>query len=253
MRIFHSIKDWRDEKRNLNQQGESLGFVPTMGALHPGHLSLVQNSQRENDRTLVSIFVNPTQFNEPKDFETYPSTWESDVETLNAQKVDYLLAPDFEEIYPGGYQYKVCETEISQTLCGAHRPGHFDGVLTVVLKLLNIAGAQRAYFGEKDYQQFLLVKGMKEAFFLATEIISCPTLREKDGLAMSSRNLKLTAQQREQAALLNKILSTSSSSLSAQQALVEKGFHVDYVVDKWGRRLAAVRLGEVRLIDNVLL
>lgn len=251
MKIVTSIREWKDLRRELKAEQLSLGFIPTMGALHEGHLSLVRKSKQENDLTLVSIFVNPTQFNDPADFDKYPKTWESDVELLSQAGVDYLLSPDFGELYKDNYRYKVAEIEISQKLCGAHRPGHFDGVLTVVMKLLNLAQAQRAYFGEKDYQQLLLIRDMTEAFFLDTEIVACPILRENDGLAMSSRNLRLSDSERKLAPEIHKLLVSGLSKEELTQELVQLGFQVDYVEDLWNRRFVAAHLGTVRLIDNV--
>lgn len=237
MKVFHDIEQWRQHPKD-----GTLGFVPTMGALHDGHLSLVHRSQQENQRTLVSIFINPTQFNDPKDFESYPQTLEADLALLN---VDYVLAPNAQQMYPNGYHYKVTEDEVSKILEGAHRPGHFDGMLTVVLKLLNLAQAQKAYFGEKDFQQLELIKGLKTEFFLDTEIIACPTIREADGLAMSSRNTRL--KNREKARQFHQFLKHPN----ARQELEKAGFEVDYVENWRGRTLGAVKLDNVRLIDNL--
>ncbi len=237
MKVFHDIEQWRQHPKD-----GTLGFVPTMGALHDGHLSLVHRSQQENQRTLVSIFINPTQFNDPKDFESYPQTLEADLALLN---VDYVLAPNAQQMYPNGYHYKVTEDEVSKILEGAHRPGHFDGMLTVVLKLLNLAQAQKAYFGEKDFQQLELIKGMQQEFFLPTEIIACPTQRDPDGLAMSSRNLRL--KNRDKAILFPQLLKHPN----ARQELEKAGFEVDYVENWRGRTLGAVKLDNVRLIDNL--
>jgi pantoate--beta-alanine ligase len=252
MIVFEQIDAWRHE-RDLRPVGETLGFVPTMGALHEGHLSLIRRSRRENRRTLVSIFVNPAQFNDPSDLANYPRTLERDLALLDAEGVDYVLVPPEEQLYTDRYRYRVIETEFSRTLEGAHRPGHFDGVLTVVLKLLQIAGAQRAYFGEKDWQQLHLIEGMAGAFFLRTSIVPCPTVREESGLAMSSRNSRLLPRDRERAARLYRALSDAPSADAARQALESAGFDVDYVEDHDERRLAAVRVGGVRLIDNVSL
>lgn len=258
-RVFTDLNVWRVERAELDlQQGlrsnrTSLGFIPTMGALHAGHLSLVERSRRENDRTLVSIFVNPTQFNDPRDLEKYPRTLERDLELLRGAGADYLLYPDYETLYGDRYRYRIQENELSTVLCGAHRPGHFDGVLTVVMKLLNIARADRAYFGEKDYQQLLLIQGMARAFFHGTEIIGCPTVREKDGLAMSSRNTLLSPAERTRAPIFPQILRSRhpTESLEALRTrLIEEGFEVDYIEERAGRRFGAVRLGSVRLIDN---
>lgn len=248
IRVLRRVEEWRALRRGAQ---ESLGFVPTMGALHPGHLSLVARSQQENDHTLVSLFVNSAQFDEAQDFERYPRTWEADLALLEGAGVDYVFHPSHEELYPDAYRYRLSETELSRTLCGAQRPGHFEGMLTVVLKLLQIAGADRAYFGEKDYQQYLLVRGMAEAFFLPTEIVACPIVREEDGLAMSSRNRRLTPEQRALAPMLARVLREAPSPGEARATLLAQGFGVDYVEDHPDRRFGSVRLGPVRLIDNV--
>jgi pantoate--beta-alanine ligase len=249
--VFDRVTSWRERRVADARHGLTLGFVPTMGALHEGHLSLVQQSRRENDRTLVSIFVNPTQFDEPADLEAYPRTLAPDLKLLETAGVDYVLLPSAEELYADGFRYRVSECELSTVLEGAHRPGHFTGVLTVVLKLLNIASADRAYFGEKDWQQLRLVRAMAEAFFLPTTIVACPTVREASGLALSSRNSRLHGNDREHAAHLHRILTTASTSDQAVDGLTAAGFAVDYVEDRDDRRLAAVRFRGVRLIDNV--
>ena len=249
--VFDRIWVWRERRACDVRRGISLGYVPTMGALHEGHLSLVDRSRTENDRTLVSIFVNPTQFDDPADLDAYPRTFERDLEMLDAAGVDFVLLPRAEEMYADRFHYRVSETDLSTTLEGIHRPGHFDGVLTVVLKLLNIAAAERAYFGEKDWQQLRLVRGMADAFFLPTTIVACPTVRESTGLALSSRNARLTTPDRERAATLHRVLSSAATVEDAIDQLTDAGFAVDYVADRDGRRLAAVRLAGVRLIDNV--
>lgn len=229
----------------------SIGFVPTMGALHEGHLSLVERSKKECDFTVVSIFLNPTQFDNPNDLNKYPSDLTGDLKSLEKAGVDLVWTPQFEDLYPDKFCYKVTEVENSRDLCGASRPGHFDGVLSVVMKLLNIVGPTKAFFGEKDFQQLELVKGMVNAFFMKVEIVPCPTVREKSGLAMSSRNKRLTSEQLSLAPQFFKILSQSASAETAILDLGKTGFEVDYVKDKNGRRYGAVKLGEVRLIDNV--
>ncbi|MBS2038242.1 pantoate--beta-alanine ligase [bacterium] len=247
MRVFRDLSEWRQFRSQLET---SLGFVPTMGALHPGHLALVQRSHQENSKTLVSVFVNPTQFDDPTDLAAYPQTLDQDIQLLEGA-ADYLLAPSAAQMYPNGYHYRVSEDEVSKQLEGAQRPGHFDGMLTVVMKLLNLAQAHQAYFGEKDFQQLQLVQGMVSEFFLNTKIVACPTVREADGLAMSSRNRRLTPEQRELAAEFPHILKSAPDLSQAQSQLEQQGFAVDYVQEWRGRRLGAVRLGQVRLIDNL--
>ncbi len=249
--VFKDLKRWQECTRGPQYAGKQVGFVPTMGALHEGHASLIKRSKAENSITVVSIYVNPTQFNNRDDFKNYPVTFEEDTKILEACGVDYCLMPSFEDIYRDNYRYRVEENEMSQILCGAHRPGHFAGVLTVVLKLLNLVQAQKAYFGEKDFQQYLLIKGMAEAFFLPTEIIGCATVRAEDGLAMSSRNQRLKPNERELATYFARELRAKSSLATIKENLSAKGFRVDYIEEKFGRRFGAVHLGDVRLIDNV--
>ena len=250
-RVLDDIAEWQRERKLQRRAGLTLGFVPTMGALHEGHLSLVRRSRAENDRTLVSIFVNRPQFNDAADFEQYPRTYAVDVAMLEREGVEFVIMPTEEQLYPDGYRYRVSESDASRRLEGEFRPGHFDGVLTVVLKLLAVAAADRAYFGEKDWQQLTLVRGMVEAFFLPTAIVGCPTVREPDGLAMSSRNRRLTPADRLKAARLYQALSGGGATDDIARVLAAEGFVVDYVADLEDRRLAAVRLGDVRLIDNV--
>ncbi len=222
-----------------------------MGALHEGHAMLLRRSREECEISALSIFVNPAQFNDPQDLVKYPRTLERDLQVALRERVDYAFIPDAAAMYQDGYRYQVTETSFSRELCGAHRPGHFDGVLSVVLKLFLLVKPDRAYFGEKDYQQLELVRGMAAAFFLDLEIVAVPTVRETDGLAMSSRNARLSLAQRAQAVAFPEILSSSPGAAEAAQRLKAAGFDVDYVVDRSGRRFGAIRLGEVRLIDNV--
>jgi len=233
----------------------SVGFVPTMGALHRGHLTLVERARQENDEVVVSIFVNPLQFDQAADLGNYPRTEESDVTALEAAGVHALFLPTEAQMYGDGGQYTVDEAPFSQALCGADRPGHFKGVLTVVLKLLNLVRPTRLYLGEKDYQQYQLIKGLVEAFFLEIDVIGVPTQREPDGLAMSSRNQRLNPEQRQRAAGLYRLLQSADSDAWVTAELVKLGFIVDYVVTKDGRRFGAVQLGSgnqaIRLIDNV--
>jgi pantoate--beta-alanine ligase len=249
-RIFRRLRDWTAERAALDPTTLGIGFVPTMGALHEGHLSLLRRARAENDRVVLSIFVNPTQFDNADDLVRYPRTLEGDL-ALAAGLADHVLVPEPGEMYPEGFRYRMTESEFSTGLEGAHRPGHFTGVLTVVLKLLNLVRPHRAYFGEKDRQQLELVKGMVRAVFLPVEIIACPTVRDPDGLALSSRNRRLSASAREGAAAFPRILHESANPKAATQALRNAGFGVDYVEDREGVRMAAVRIEGVRLIDNV--
>ncbi|MDO8803255.1 MAG: pantoate--beta-alanine ligase [Elusimicrobiota bacterium] len=242
---------WLKLRTSLLFAGKTVGFVPTMGALHAGHLSLLRRAKRENDLAVASIFVNPAQFNDPRDLERYPRTLAEDIKKLEAERTDFLLLPSAGDMYPDGYRYRLSETNDSKVLCGAHRPGHFEGVLTVVLKLLNLVRADRAYFGEKDYQQYHLIKGMAEAFFTGTSIVPCPIMREPDGLAMSSRNLLLEPGERKLAPALYKALRSPARPAGIKKRLAALGFEPEYVEERWGRRFAAAKLGKVRLIDNV--
>lgn len=251
MNIIRTVSEWKDAARR--NAGRTIGFVPTMGGLHEGHVSLVRRAKSENDITVVSVYLNPTQFNDKKDFETYPADFSEDASLLEAEGVDFLFAPDYAEMYPDGYRYKVIETDFSRTLCGAARPGHFDGVLTVVMKLLNIVRPAKAYFGEKDFQQYTLLRGMAEAFFLDVEIIPCPIVREESGLAISSRNRRLSEAGRKTAAQFHQILESNGSVEEKRRRLEESGFTVDYVSECNGRLYGAVFLEGVRLIDNVRL
>ncbi len=252
-KLITDLNEWREIRTRLREEGKTVGVVPTMGALHDGHLSLVAASRARNQVTVVTIFVNPTQFNDRADFDKYPRMIEQDVARLDGRGVDYVLALPFDAIYPDGYRYKVSESEESKLLCGQYRPGHFDGVLTVVMKLLNLVAPARAYFGEKDYQQLQLILGMVEAFFMDVEIVGCPTVREADGLAMSSRNLRLDEAGRRLAAAFPRILREAASEADAIEKLKAAGFRVDYVERYKDRRCAAVHAGNVRLIDNVRL
>jgi pantoate--beta-alanine ligase len=249
--VITSVAEARAVFKEIRSSGTSVGLVPTMGALHAGHTSLIERARADNERVAVSIFVNPTQYDDPADLESYPRTLEADLEKAEAVGAEIVFAPAYDDLYPDGYRFKVSESPLSQRLEGAHRKGHFDGVLTVVLKLLNIVRPHRAYFGEKDWQQLQLVRDMVDALFIDTEIVPCPTVREDDGLAMSSRNALLPEEHRRLAPRLHSVLAAGGSIEGMTTRLEEAGFEVDYV-ERWGRRLlGAVRIGKVRLIDNV--
>lgn len=255
LKVFETVREFSAWRKAL-PAGIRVGFVPTMGALHAGHASLLARARAENDVVVLSVFVNPTQFNQASDLEKYPRTLESDLALARSGGVDAILLPrDAAELYPDGYRYRMGENAFSKELCGAHRPGHFDGVLTVVLKLFGIVRAARAYFGEKDYQQLSLIQGMARAFFLETEVVACPTVREADGLAMSSRNLRLSPAERRVAPKLHAAMVGSADAARARESLEADGFRVDYIEDRAlpngeTRRFAAAFLGDVRLIDN---
>ncbi len=250
-KLVRSIADWQRLRASGPVADARIGFVPTMGALHHGHGSLLQRSKGENDVTVLSVFLNPTQFDREKDLAAYPVDLSEDRRFAGELGVDYLFCPSAEEMYPDGFRYRVVESELSRRFCGASRPGHFDGVLTVVLKLLQLVRPTRAYFGKKDHQQLALVRGLAEAFFLPVEIVGCGTVREDDGLAASSRNALLSPKGREIARRFPALLAAPGSPENTRHQLVAAGFQVDYVEDDGDRRLGAVRLGDVRLIDNV--
>lgn len=248
---MHQIKQINALQAYRAELRGTVGFVPTMGALHAGHMSLIEVALNENDHVLVSIFVNPTQFDQSSDLEHYPHQLAADLSQLEEAGVTAVFLPDYQALYPDNYNYQIIEKELSQRFCGAHRAGHFDGVLSVVMKLLNLTASNKAYFGEKDYQQLQLIKGMVAAFFIQCEIISCPIIREPDGLAMSSRNVRLSAVERKIAPEFYTTLINQDTLQDKISHLNDIGFEVDYLERLDDRLLAAARLGQVRLIDNV--
>jgi len=280
MKILKTLSSLKNTIKQYKADNLKIGFVPTMGNLHAGHIELVNQAKLNCDKLVVSVFVNPLQFNEASDFNAYPKTLDDDQQKLIAAKTDCLFLPSSEMMYPNGQQKitKICVPEITQMLEGEHRPGHFDGVSTVVNKLFNLVQPDVAYFGEKDYQQLLLIKKMLADLNMPIDIQAVPTHREKSGLAMSSRNARLTAAQNELAPELYKALqkvlaltiegqqSLADIELQTQSALQKKGFEVEYISirdrfnlqiprNKKANRLvlAAVRLGDVRLIDNLMI
>lgn len=249
MRVFKDLTEWREYRQSLTQK---LGVVMTMGNLHVGHVSLIERSVLENEQTLLTIYVNPTQFNNENDLVTYPKTLEADLAMAEAAGTDYVLLPTYQDIYPDKYRYQMTEKSFSKLMEGEHRPGHFDGMLTVVMKLLMLAKADNAYFGEKDYQQFCLVRDMAEAFFIDTNIVPCPIIRAEDGLALSSRNSRLNDNERSIAPHIYSLLTDSSLDNSKRTAaLADLGFDVEYIEEAFERRFIAAHLGDVRLIDNI--
>lgn len=259
--------------------GRSIGFVPTMGALHEGHLSLVRRSKGENDITAVSIFVNPLQFAPSEDLNKYPRDIDGDTEKLRREKVDILFMPDAHLIYPEGFSTHIEAEKISEKLCGAFRPGHFRGVATVVAKLFNIVKPARAYFGQKDFQQAVIIKKMVKDLDMAIDVVICPTIRENDGLAMSSRNSYLNNEERKTANIINKclILTTEliksgiidiesirrfmKEELSEEPLITEIQYASMYsteTLDELERAgeeallAIALKIGKTRLIDNMI-
>ena len=249
MRIIKTIHEWQIWRSQCEQK--TLGFVATMGNLHQGHASLLKRSGEENQLTVLSIFVNPAQFNDPNDLQNYPRTFQADCELAERLNVNVVFAPDPEALYPDDYRYRVSEEQLAAIYEGQYRPGHLTGVLTVVLKLLMLIKPTHAYFGEKDYQQLQLIKGMAQAFFLATEIVACETMRDENGLALSSRNTLLSPAEREHASVFSKLLTSTKTPTEISAELIAAGFKVDYIADHDGYRLGAVHLNTVRLIDTV--
>jgi pantoate--beta-alanine ligase len=256
--------------------GETVGVVPTMGALHDGHLSLVAAAKAACDRVVVTIFVNPKQFNNAQDLANYPRTEEADARKLERFDVDAIWVPDGDQMYPEGFATTVSVSGLTDCLCGATRPGHFDGVATVVSKLFLQTGADKAFFGEKDFQQLQVVTRMAADLDIPVEVVGCPTIREEDGLAMSSRNLLLSDRARVYAPVLNAVMEDVAEALregaamadllpDAMKRLERAGFtDVDYLelravdglallerAEAPGRLFAAAWLAGVRLIDNI--
>ncbi len=249
MNLFHNLDEWRCFRSSL-PPNLSVGFAPTMGNLHAGHTSLFLKSKAGNDVTVSSLFINPTQFNRSNDFIQYPRTLEQDLQVMEAAGVDYCILPEKEAIYADDYRYQLHETELCQMMEGKHRPGHFNGVLTIVMKLLNLINPNNAYFGEKDYQQYLLIKGMTKAFFMDTQVIPCLTVREASGLACSSRNNRLSKEQKTLAEDFAKIFHQPIGCEMIKKELEHLGIIVEYIEEHFGRRFIAVMIGDIRLIDN---
>ena len=274
--IIRTSAELRDRVAAWKRSGILVGVVPTMGALHDGHMSLVREARKQSDRVIVTIFVNPMQFNNASDLDKYPRDEAHDLAMLEAEGVDVLFAPGVNEVYPDGFATKVSVSGISEPLEGAFRPGHFDGVATVVSKLFGMTQAGRAFFGEKDWQQLQVVRRLVEDLNIPIRIIGCPTIRETDGLAMSSRNVRLSEAERAQAPSLHRIMTAAAEQIRAgapiekalEQAKAEilaAGFHdIEYLearsveglrpmetFSEPGRMLVAAYLGDVRLIDNI--
>ena len=227
MKVFHKIVDLQNALFEDRKAGKKIGFVPTMGALHEGHASLVRRSVEENDVTVVSVFVNPTQFNDKNDLKNYPRDLEADCRVLEACKADYVLAPEVEEMYPTPDTRHFEYPPVSTVMEGAHRPGHFNGVCQVVSRLFYIVRPDKAYFGEKDWQQIAVIKAMVRHLQLPVQIVECAIVRDSDGLARSSRNTLLTPDERAIAPNIYKVLK-ESVSYAKKHSL--KDTH-DYVVD----------------------
>lgn len=270
LRTLDDLKNWRD---GIN---ESIGFVPTMGALHEGHLSLCRKAREDNDIVIASVFVNPTQFAPHEDFDAYPRTLEKDSDLLKSEGVDAIWAPTSDIMYPQGYVTTIHLDGITQVLEGEFRPTHFDGVTTVVAKLFGQIQPTRAYFGEKDYQQLQIIKRMVTDLNIATEIVGCPIVRDEKGLALSSRNAYLSEEELNIARQLNVLINSAKTRLensnvedvenSIAEEMLKIGFNkIDYIAirnaenlqpiqnlsTENARILAAAFLNKTRLIDNM--
>jgi pantoate--beta-alanine ligase len=215
MEIIRIPRIMQDTAGTHRMHGRTIGFVPTMGALHDGHLSLVRMAREENDIVVVSIYVNPKQFSPSEDFSRYPRDTEEDTEQLKRERVDILFLPDDSQMYPSGFFTYVEVEGLSEKLCGAYRSGHFRGVSTVVAKLLNIVTPVNAYFGQKDFQQTLIIKRLVRDLNMAVAIVVCPTIREHDGLAMSSRNAYLSGEERRAAPVISQCLREASEAIKS--------------------------------------
>ncbi len=280
MEILRIPRITQDSCKKHLLRGRSLGLVPTMGALHEGHLSLVKRAKMENDVTIVSIFLNPLQFGPAEDLEKYPRDIEEDIRKLREADIDILFLPDNSLMYPEGFSTSIEVSALSERLCGRLRPGHFRGVATVVAKLFNIIVPTRAYFGQKDFQQTVIIKRMAKDLNFDTDVIVCPTIREQDGLAMSSRNTYLSSEQRKASCVLYHCLNNASGAVKSgitsgekiremmKQTLMSEPLisQIDYssaynpetleeVDEIRGDVLfaAAIRMGNTRLIDNIYL
>lgn len=276
MLIVRSVAEIRAQIGHWRAAGDNIAVVPTMGALHEGHLSLVRAAKGRAKRVIVTLFVNPSQFNNAEDLARYPRDEAADSARLEAEHVDMLFAPDVAEMYPEGFATKVSVSRLSEGLCGAHRPGHFEGVATVVTKLLLQTQADSAFFGEKDYQQLSVIRRLARDLDIPVEIVGVPTVREADGLAMSSRNVRLSETARKQATAMAEALRAAGAAIEAGQpvssavdaaktTLLTAGYsQVEYLelrdaetlepvskLDRPARLLAAGWLDGVRLIDNI--
>ena len=279
MEIIRVPKIMQDTVSGMLLRSKTTGFIPTMGALHEGHLSLVRRSKQENDKTVASIFVNPLQFGPAEDFQRYPRDIEGDTEKLTREETDILFMPDASQLYPGEFLTRIEVGKISDKLCGYFRPGHFAGVATVVAKLFHIVKPTRAYFGQKDYQQAVIIKKMVKDLDMDVDVVVCPTIRERDGLAMSSRNLYLDQAQREASVVLYQGLKEAAALLKSgiiDIAHLKEAMHrkilnkpavtkIDYAGVYDPETLeelsgpademllaVAVWIGNTRLIDNIL-
>lgn len=277
LKTFTTKKSLQQYLQQIKALNQTVGFVPTLGALHQGHLSLIEFAQQQNDITVCSIFVNPSQFNDPKDLEKYPRTIEADIKLLEQVKCDILFHPEVNEMYDGNEHWHLNIGETEHLLEGEFRPGHYQGVTQIVNKLFNIVNPDAAYFGQKDYQQFLIISKMVTMLNMPARLVMCPIKRETDGLAMSSRNIHLTPDDRRHALVLSKTLNWFADNFNqhnipalkkeAEQMInAEPGVELDYFAIADGDTLhpadestksivvlVAAKVGKTRLIDNVVL
>lgn len=277
MRVFTTTREIQQYLSELHNNGKSTGFVATMGALHQGHLSLIEKAKNDNDVVICSIFVNPTQFNDPSDLEKYPRPIAHDTQMLEQAGCDILFNPEVNEMYADNEHWHLDLGEIEHLLEGKFRPGHYQGVTQVVYKLFNIIKPTTAYFGQKDYQQFMVISKMVQLLNISVKLVMCPILREEDGLAMSSRNIHLTAEDRKHSLILSKTLNWVKENFNsnniaglqnkaAEAINAEDGVSLEYfeLADGDNLHLAtkdtknvvalvAARVGKTRLIDNVLI
>ncbi|MDO3626557.1 pantoate--beta-alanine ligase [Mucilaginibacter sp. BT774] len=277
MKIFTTKESLTKYLEDLRNNGKSIGFVPTMGALHQGHLSLLAQSQQQTDLSVCSIFVNPTQFNDPRDLEKYPRPIESDIKKLEQAGCDVLFNPEVSEMYAGNEQWHLDLGELEHLLEGKFRPGHYQGVTQVVFKLFNIVKPDMAFFGQKDYQQFMVIQKMVDLLHLPVKLVMCPILRETDGLAMSSRNIHLSPDDRQHALILSKTLNWLKQNFNADEIAslskhcedmikAEADIQLEYFeiangetlhnADQKSKQivaLVAAKVGKTRLIDNMII
>lgn len=276
MKLFNTKKSLAEHLEALRSEGKKIGFVPTMGALHAGHLSLLSQAQQLSDKVVCSIFVNPTQFNDPKDLEKYPRPIAADIDKLEKAGCDILFNPEVSEMYAGNEHWHLELGELEHLLEGEFRPGHYQGVTQVVSKLFDIVKPDIAFFGQKDYQQFLIIRKMVDLLNISVKLVMCPILRETDGLAMSSRNIHLSADDRQHALVLSKTLNWLKQNfdrnkipalISECKAMIntEPGVQLEYFEIADGDNLhnasqastkivalVAAKVGNTRLIDNVI-
>jgi pantoate--beta-alanine ligase len=279
MEVITKINEMRARVRLINETGGSIGFVPTMGAIHDGHISLIRAARSENAELIVSIYLNPTQFDNKDDLDSYPCRLDKDIEAIEKENVDIVFTPSTEEMYPNGFCTNVTQDKLTDKLCGKSRPGHFKGVTTVVTKLFNIIRPDRAYFGQKDYQQCVVIERLVADLNMGVEIKILPTVRDEDGLAVSSRNQRLNTEERQSAlslyGALLKARSMFASNIKDVKEIIEemasiikksKYVKIDYIsvvnpytledvnlINGKAVAVAAIWIGNTRLIDNIIL